>query len=160
MRRCYDAILLTGSNYRKKGFPEGAENMSQAYTMKQACEETGLSYETLKFYCNQGLVPYVMRDANNRRVFDKHAVDWIKGLGCLRRCGLSIREMQEYLGLCLQGPTSIPERKEMLAAKRVALEEKLAEVTASIDYIDWKQGFYDDVLAGKTEYVSSLVPPA
>ena len=39
------------------------------YTMKQACEKTGLSYETLKFYCNQGLVPNVKRDGNNRRVF-------------------------------------------------------------------------------------------
>ena len=32
------------------------------YTMKQACEKTGLSYEILKFYCNQGLVPNVKRD--------------------------------------------------------------------------------------------------
>lgn len=29
------------------------------YTMKQACELTKLSYETLKFYCNEGLVPNV-----------------------------------------------------------------------------------------------------
>ena len=40
------------------------------YTMKQACEKTGLSYETLKFYCNQGLVPNVKRDSQNRRIFD------------------------------------------------------------------------------------------
>ena len=46
----------------------------------------------------------------------------------------------------------------MLAVKRAALEEKLAEVQASIDYIDWKQGFYDDVLAGRTEYESNLLP--
>ena len=25
--------------------------------MKQACEKTGLTYDTLKFYCNEGLVP-------------------------------------------------------------------------------------------------------
>lgn len=35
------------------------------YTMKQACELTKLSYETLKFYCNEGLVPNVKRDKNN-----------------------------------------------------------------------------------------------
>ena len=29
------------------------------YTMKEACRLTGLSYETLKFYCNQGLIPGV-----------------------------------------------------------------------------------------------------
>ena len=24
-------------------------------------------------------------------------------------------------------------------------------------YIDWKQGFYDDVLSGKTKYFSNLI---
>ena len=37
------------------------------------------------------------------------------------------------------------------------LLERLAELQASIDYIDWKQGFYDDVLAGRTKYFSNLI---
>lgn len=126
--------------------------------MKQVCQEADLTYEALKFYCNQGLVPNVKRDANNRRVFDERDVAWVKSLTCLKSCGMSIQEMKEYLDMCLQGPASIPERQEMLAIKRVDLEKKMAEIQASIDYIDWKQGFYDDVLTGKTEYVSNLLP--
>ena len=66
------------------------------YTMKEAFAKTGLSYETLKFYCNQGLVPNVKRDSQNRRIFNDRD-------------------------------------------------------------IDWKQGFYEDVLAGKTKYFSTLI---
>lgn len=66
------------------------------YTMKEACAKTGLSYETLKFYCNQGLVPNVKRDSQNRRIFNDRD-------------------------------------------------------------IDWKQGFYDDVLSGKTKYFINLI---
>lgn len=36
--------------------------------------------------------------------------------------------------------------------------EDTAELKESIGYIDWKQGFYDDVLAGRTEYYSNLIP--
>ena len=132
--------------------------MPSLYSMKQVCAEADLTYEALKFYCNQGLVPNVKRDANNRRVFDERDVAWVKSLTCLKSCNMSIQEMKAYLGMCLQGPASIPERKEMLAGKRAELEEKLAEVQASIDYIDWKQGFYDDILAGRTEYESNLTP--
>ena len=32
------------------------------YTMREVCKETGMTYEGLKFYCNQGLVPNVKRD--------------------------------------------------------------------------------------------------
>lgn len=128
------------------------------YTMMQACREVGMSYQTLKFYCNQGLVPNVKRDKNNRRVFSENDVEWIRSLSCLKRCGMSIDEMRQYLELCLEGPSSIPSRKEMLARKRGDLVESMAQMQASIDYIDWKQGFYDDVLAGRTEYRSNLVP--
>ena len=39
----------------------------KTYGMKEACEAVGMRYETLKFYCNQGLVPNVKRDGGNRR---------------------------------------------------------------------------------------------
>ena len=128
------------------------------YAMKGACEATGMSYETLKFYCNQGLLPNVKRDAHNHRVFDNHDIGWLKSLICLRNCGMRLAEMKEYLALCLGGVPTIPERKELLAGKRAELVDRLTAVQASIDYIDWKQGFYDDVLAGRTPYISNFLP--
>ena len=29
------------------------------YSMKETCDKTGLTYDSLKFYCNQGLDPNV-----------------------------------------------------------------------------------------------------
>lgn len=127
------------------------------YTMKEACQKTGLSYETLKFYCNQGLVPNVKRDENNRRVFEERDIAWINSLSCLRNCKMSISEMKEYIELCLQGESSIPKRKEILKEKRKQLEEEQKKIQESIDYIEWKQGFYDEVLSGKVHYVSNLI---
>lgn len=128
------------------------------YTMKDVCRETGMAYETLKFYCNEGLIPNVKRNQNNYRVFDDRDVAWIKSLSCLKNCGMSIQEMREYIDLCLKGAASIPERKVTLAQKREELLIKMAEIQGSIDYIDNKQLFYDDVLAGKVEYHSNLMP--
>lgn len=128
------------------------------YTMMQACRELGMTYQTLKYYCNEGLVPNVKRDKNNRRVFDEHDVEWLRSLGRLKRCGLSIEEMREYVQMCLEGKPSIPRRKEFLAQKRERLVAQMAELQESINYIDWKQGFYDDVLAGRTKYYSNLLP--
>lgn len=128
------------------------------YSMKQACEKTGLTYDTLKFYCNEGLVPNVKRDKNNYRIFNDKDIDWINSLSCLKNCGMSILEMKEYLDLCLQGEKSIPERKEILEVKLRELDNKIKEIQESINYIHWKQNFYDDVLSGKTKYYSNLLP--
>lgn len=127
------------------------------YSMKEACVQTNLSYETLKFYCNQGLVPNVKRNEQNHRIFDERDIAWINSLNCLRNCGFSIKEMKEYLQLCLEGESTIPKRKVILELKRKTLLEDLNKIQDCIDYIDWKQGFYDDVLSGKTKYYSNLI---
>ena len=127
------------------------------YSMKETCEQVGMTYETLKFYCNKGLIPNVKRDKNNYRIFDDNNINWIKSLFCLKKCGMSIDEMKKYLDLCLQGQSSIPERKAMLNKKKKDLELKKKEIEDSLSYIDWKQNFYDDVLNGKTEYFSYLI---
>lgn len=51
---------------------------------------------------------------------------------------------------------SIPERQEILADKRAALEARLEELRGAIAYIDEKQRFYADVAAGRTAYCSNL----
>lgn len=126
------------------------------YSMKQVCEKTGLTYDTLKFYCNEGLIPNFKRDKNNYRIFDDKNIAWINSLSCLKKCGMSIVEMKEYLNLCLEGESSIIKRKEILNIKLKKLENKKQEIQDSIDYINWKQSFYDDILSGKTKYYSNL----
>ena len=128
------------------------------YSMKEACSLTDMTYENLKFYCNEGLVPNVKRDRRNYRVFDEHDIKWIQSLNCLKSCGMSIAEMKTYLALCLEGEGTIPERKVILAEKKEALLQSIAELQKAVAFIDWKQGFYDDVLSGKTKYYSNLVP--
>ncbi len=127
------------------------------YTMMQVCRETNLTYETLKFYCNEGMVPNVKRDRNNRRIFDEQDVKWIQDLVCLKKCGMSIQEMKEYLALCLKGESTIPQRKMMLEKKQAALRASIQELENSVAYIDWKQNFYDEVLSGIHPYVSHLI---
>ena len=126
------------------------------YSMKEACALTNMTYENLKFYCNEGLVPNVKRDSRNYRVFDEHDIQWIQSLNCLKSCGMSLAEMKAFLALCMQGESTIPERKVILAEKKEALLQSIAQLNRAVAYIDWKQGFYDDVLSGKTAYYTDL----
>ena len=130
------------------------------YTMKQTCELTGLPYETLKYYCKEGLVPNVARNAANRRVFDERNIGWIRDLICLRNCGLGIEEMRHYLELCLQGEPSIPERQAILAKHRENLVARMKDIERHIAYIDKKEAFYEGVLSGDIPYRSNLIDPS
>ena len=127
------------------------------YSMQETYKKVGMTYQTLKFYCNQGLVPNVKRDKNNYRIFSDKDIEWINSLSCLNSCGMSITEMKEYLDLCLKGEETIPERQKILDIKLIELKNKINEIQDSINYIHWKQNFYNEVLSVKSKYYSNLI---
>lgn len=126
-------------------------------TMKEVCDQVGISYETLRFYCKEGLIPNIKRDKSNYRDFDERNIKWIKNLQCLRKCGMGIENMKRYMNLCLGGPSTIMERKKLLADQKEQFLRKTEELNECIDFIDNKQTFYDGVLAGDIRYTSSLI---
>jgi DNA-binding transcriptional MerR regulator len=114
--------------------------------MKAASQKLGMTYETLKFYCNEELVPNLKRDKNNYRIFDDRDINWLNSLSCLKKCGMSIQDMKIYISLCLKGQSTIPERKIMLNKQKIDLMNRILELNECVDFIDNKQQFYDDVL--------------
>ena len=127
------------------------------YNMKEVCDKTNLNYETLRYYCNLGLVPNVKRDKNNYRLFDDRDVAWIDGLQCLRKCGFSIKEHQEYMELAKQGKDTIKKRQVMLDIKLNELLDKKKEIDQSINYIHEKNSYYNQVLKGEIIYTSNII---
>lgn len=127
------------------------------YSMKQVCDRLEMTYETLRFYCDVGLVPNVKRDKNNYRQFDDKDLNWLQALRCLRHCGMSVSGMKEYMELCLQGKETILARKAILEEHRRALLERKREIDESLQYIEEKQHYFDRVLTGKIPYSSNLI---
>ena len=135
----------------KTGEPE------RGLSMKQVCDLLDMTYETLRFYCEEGLVPNVKRDKNNCRVFGERDVRWLQGLQCLRRCGMGIKEMKQYMELCLAGKDTIPQRKAVLHRREELLLEQIAVLQRSVEFIEQKQAYFDAVLAGEVPYTSNLI---
>lgn len=127
------------------------------YSMKETCKKAEMTYEALKYYCNQGLVPNVKRDKNNYRIFDDNDLEWLFHLTCLKKCGMSIQNMKTYLALCLQGQASIPERQVILDKQREELITQIDDLKKCVEYIDHKQEFYNGVLDGTIKYYSNLI---
>ena len=130
--------------------------MKKFYTMKETCDITGLTYDALKLYCNKGLVQFHKRDKNNRRIFTYHNLGWLESLKTLKQCGMSIEEIQEYLRLCMQGKSTLLERKAMLEQKEEDVHKDIAKLKQTLDSIAWKKSLYDDFISGKREYYTNL----
>lgn len=119
------------------------------YTIRQMAEMFDATEHTLRFYTDQGLLP-CERDGRNRRVFNEESVNWMQGIKCLKGCGASIEDIQEYCRLCL-----LEESEENLRARYVIIQKqrdeaykRVKEAKATAKYMDDKVAHYEAILAG------------
>jgi DNA-binding transcriptional MerR regulator len=105
---------------------------------------TGRTVHAIRWYEAQGLVPGVSRDEGGRRLYGELHVGWLDLMDRLRRTGMSIAEMREYTALALQGKTTLPQRRELLAAHRARVTETIADWKRALSLVDRKIDFYDE----------------
>ncbi len=60
------------------------------YTVKEAAKQLGFTEHTIRFYTDKGLVPGVMRDKNNCRLFTEESMNWLIGVKHLKECGMTL----------------------------------------------------------------------
>ena len=121
------------------------------YTIKQMAEMFDVTEHTLRFYTDKGLLP-CERDGGNRRVFNEESVNWMQGIKCLKGCGASIEDIQEYCRLCLleESEENLRARYAIILKQRDAAYHRLEEAKATVKYMDDKVAHYEGVLAGIT----------
>ena len=119
------------------------------YTIKQMAERFGVTEHTLRFYTDKGLLP-CGRDGGNRRVFNEESVNWMQGIKCLKGCGASIGDIQEYCRLCLleESEENLRLRYEIILKQRTEAYKRVEEAKAAAKYMDEKVAHYEAILAG------------
>lgn len=73
------------------------------YTVKEAAKQLGFTEHTIRFYTDKGLVPSVIRDKNNCRLFTEESMNWLIGIKHLKECGMTLDAIKTYIELCLSG---------------------------------------------------------
>ncbi|HCW53328.1 MAG TPA: MerR family transcriptional regulator [Clostridium sp.] len=116
------------------------------YTIKQISEITGISAYTIRFYDNKGLLPFLMRDKNNIRLFSENDLDWLNFIHCLRNTGMPIADIKKYIELCNADNNTIKERYNMIIAQKAKIENEIIKMQKRIEILDNKINCYKDLL--------------
>lgn len=120
------------------------------YTVKEFAEMFHTTEHTVRYYTDIGLLP-CKRDGGNHRIFDETAVNWMKGITCLKNCGMPMKDIKRYFDLCQleESEENLLARYRIIARQHDAAHKKVAEAKATADYIDFKLKHYEEILAGR-----------
>ena len=98
----------------KKNKKEEQLDKTPKYTVKEVAKIMNVSEHTVRYYDNEGLIPFVTRTQSNIRMFSDYDLSWFRTVHCLRATDLSINDIKKYIELCLKGNKTIPQRAHFL----------------------------------------------
>jgi DNA-binding transcriptional MerR regulator len=130
------------------------------YAIAEAAHRSGLSIDTLRYYERIGLIDPPARDSGGRRVYSDEDLGWLEFLTRLRTTGMPIRMMREYAKLRHQGVASAGRRKQILVEQRAEVLDRIAELNACLDVLNYKITNYEKCERSLEERAPTLLAEA
>lgn len=115
-------------------------------TIAEVSREFDLTPDTLRYYERIGLIPSVPRNKSGIRDYDENSCRWIQLMKCLRKAGVQIEALIEYVALFQKGDETTEARKGILIEQRNQLLDKLEDIKKTIDILNGKIERYEDGL--------------
>lgn len=110
-------------------------------TIADVAERTGVTAHTLRYYERIGLLD-VGRDAGGRRAYTIEDLRRVVFLTRMRMSDMPIRDLQRYVALVNEGPSTEPERLQLMLAHRASVAARLADLQEALAIIDFKIDVY------------------
>lgn len=128
------------------------------YTIGEMATMLGVPASTLRYYDKEGLLPFVERSAGGIRQFRERDVEWLRVIGCMKKAGMPLKDIRQYIELAMQGDDTITARLEMFRRQRQALEEQMAELQHTLSMVDYKCWYYETAQAAGSIAVPRDMP--
>ena len=123
------------------------------YTIKQAAELTNLTPVTLRYYDKQGLLPFMERRESGYRMFSDGDIAMLRVIECLKKSGMSIKDIRQFSEWVLMGDDSLQERYKMFLERKKAVEAQIADLQKTLDFINHKCWYYETAIEAGTEKI-------
>lgn len=117
-------------------------------TIKEVSEKYDLTADTLRYYEKIGLISNVPRTKNGIRNYDDKTCRQIEYIKCMRKAGVEIESLIEYIKLLNEGKHTAVKRKELLEMQKEKLVEKQKNISETIERLNYKLHIYDDIISG------------
>ena len=98
------------------------------YTIGEMAKMLGVPASTLRYYDKEGLLPFVARSSGGIRQFRESDIEWLRVIGCMKKAGMSIKDIRQYIKLTMQGDDTIDTRLEMFRHQQKVLTRQIRQL--------------------------------
>lgn len=124
-----------------------------AYSIGQVADQLGISIDTIRYYDKEGLLPFIKRSENGRRIFTDNDVHLMRTIICLKNAGVPVTEIADFIQMRLQGDATLKRRYQLLEDHETDLRTKINDLQDTLAYLQFKKWYFETALAAGTEKI-------
>ena len=129
------------------------------YTVGEMAQMLHVPASTLRYYDKQGLLPFVERSPGGIRIFKESDFEWLRIIECMKKAGMSLKDIRTYIELAMQGDTTINERLAMFRRQQDALRAQMQQLHDTMQVLEYKCWYYETAQKlGSVDAVKKLPP--
>ena len=126
------------------------------YSIGEISKMFQLPISTLRYYDKEGLFPQLKR-VNGVRQFSENEIETLRVIDCLKRSGLEIKDIKEYMNLCSLGNSTLKQRKEIFVKQKEEVLQEIENLQKVLSMLNYKCWYYDQAIDKNDEaYVQAL----
>lgn len=130
------------------------------YSIGRVSEMFGLPVSTLRYYDKEGLFPNMERVSGIRKFSDKE-LETLRVIECLKKSGLEIKDIKQFMEWCSQGSSTYSKRRELFERQKENIECRISHLEQALDMIKFKCWYYDTAIAdGDEDRLKEMIPNA
>lgn len=111
-------------------------------TVGEMAKRMGIAPSTLRYYDKEGLLPFVERSGGGIRVFKDEDWQWLSIIECLKKAGVSIKDIKTFIDWCMEGDSTIEQRLTLMEQQRAAVAQQIDQMQKTLSLLDYKCWYY------------------
>ena len=128
------------------------------YTIGQVSKMFGLPISTLRYSDKEGLFPDMERSSGIRR-FGQRELEALRVIECLKKSGMEIKDIRQFMEWCAQGSSTYPQRRAMFIRQKESVEAEIARMNRVLDMLSFKCWYYEQAIKdGNEQRLSAMTP--
>ncbi|BAC44384.1 MerR subfamily transcriptional regulator [Malacoplasma penetrans HF-2] len=113
------------------------------YRVSDISKLLSIPASTLRYYDNQGLLPNLEKNESGIRIFQEKDIEILYSINCLKKAGLSIKDIKKYIYLIEQGDSTIEQRYKIFLNKKKDLINEIKKLNEILEFVEYKTWLYE-----------------
>lgn len=121
------------------------------FSISEVAKKMNVTVPTLRYYDNIGLFKNLKKNNAGNRVFTEEEVEALRVIQYLKKSGMQLTEIKEFMNWCKEGDSTLEKRLNVFKKQKENVISEINKLKETLSLIEFKEWYYTEAIKDGTE---------